>query len=41
MEYEKMRIREFIAAYWSNFESFCESNGDDPEEIEKAVADDE
>lgn len=41
MEYEKMRLREFLSANWSLFESFCKENGDYPEEIEKAVADDE
>lgn len=41
MEYEKMRIREFLAENWSLFESFCEGNGDDPEQIEQVVSDDE
>lgn len=34
-----MRIAEFIAENWALFESFCESRGDNPQEIEKAVTD--
>lgn len=41
MEYEKMRIREFLAENWTLFESFCTNNGDVAEEIEQAVSDDE
>lgn len=41
MEYEKMRIREFLAEHWAEFESFCKTNGDDADQIELAVADDE
>lgn len=36
-----MRLREFLAANWAAFQSFCEEQGDDPEEIEKCVADGE
>ncbi|AVO22962.1 hypothetical protein HWB57_gp125 [Erwinia phage vB_EamM-Bue1] len=39
MEYELMRVREFLAANWSMFESFCESNGDNAEEIDKTLED--
>lgn len=41
MEYEKMRVREFLDANWAMFEAFCEENGDDAEEISKVVSDDE
>lgn len=39
MEYELMRVREFIAVNWSLFESFCESNGDSAEKIDEVLED--
>ena len=33
MEYELMRVNEFLAENWSQWEAFCEQNGDDPQEI--------
>lgn len=41
MEYENMRIAEFLADHWSLFESFCESNGDVADDIYKAVSDED
>ncbi len=41
MEYENMRIAEFLAENWSKFVSFCEQHGDDPDEIYKAVSDED
>lgn len=41
MEYEKMRIREFLAEHWAEFQQFCNTNGDDADLIELAVSDDE
>lgn len=41
MEYENMRIAEFLAEHWSKFVSFCELHGDDPDEIYKAVSDED
>lgn len=37
MEYELMRIAEFLGENWSKWESFCENNGDDPDEIYKEI----
>lgn len=37
MEYELMRLREFIEANWALFEAFCAENGDDAEEIDQAI----
>lgn len=37
MEYELMRVRDFLAANWALFESFCESNGDNAEQIDKVL----
>ncbi|WP_257785775.1 hypothetical protein [Pantoea agglomerans] len=37
MEYELMRVREFLEANWSLFESFCEENGDNAEEIDQVL----
>lgn len=33
MEYELMRAIEFIGAKWAEFESFCEENGDNADDI--------
>lgn len=40
MEYELMRVREFLSANWALWESFCEENGDDPQEIDESLSDD-
>lgn len=39
MEYELERVAEFLVSHWSLFESFCEQNGDDAEEIIKVLED--
>lgn len=33
MEYENMRVVEFLSENWSLWEKFCEQNGDDAQEI--------
>ncbi|MCR9028379.1 hypothetical protein NXA99_07505 [Citrobacter amalonaticus] len=33
MEYELMRVREFLSENWSAWEAQCDQNGDDPQEI--------
>ncbi len=33
MEYELMRVIDFISAKWAEFEAFCEDNGDNPDDI--------
>ncbi|MEI7177089.1 hypothetical protein [Pectobacterium carotovorum] len=37
MEYELMRIVEFLSENWSKWESFCENNGDDPQQIYEEI----
>lgn len=37
MEYELMRVVEFLSENWSKWESFCEQNGDDADEIFKEI----
>lgn len=39
MEYELMRVTEFLSANWSLFEAFCAEHGDDAEEISKTLED--
>lgn len=41
MEYELMRIAEFLSENWSKWESFCEKNGDDPQEIYEEIGGEE
>lgn len=38
MEYENMRIAEFLAENWQQFVYFCEERGDDADDIYKAVS---
>lgn len=33
MEYELMRVIDFISAKWAEFEAFCEDNGDNADDI--------
>lgn len=33
MEYELMRVNEFLAENWSLWDAFCEQHGDDAQEI--------
>ncbi|EFB5434359.1 hypothetical protein DLF71_24790 [Escherichia coli O157] len=33
MEYELMRVIDFISAKWAELEAFCEDNGDNPDDI--------
>lgn len=37
MEYELMRVAEFLAENWSKWESFCENHGDNPQEIYEEI----
>ena len=37
VEYELMRIQEFLSENWSKFESFCDQHGDDAQEIYKQI----
>lgn len=37
MEYELMRVVEFLSENWSKWESFCEQNGDDADEIFREI----
>lgn len=37
MEYELMRLAEFISDNWSMWESFCEQHGDNAQEIYKQI----
>lgn len=37
MEYELMRVIGFLSENWSQWESFCEQNGDDADEIFKEI----
>ena len=38
MEYENSRIAEFLSEHWGLFQEFCSENGDDPDEVYKAVS---
>lgn len=40
MDYEMMRLAEFLDENWERFAAFCEMNNDDPEEIRAAVGED-
>lgn len=33
MEYELMRVREFIESNWALWEAQCAENGDDPDQL--------
>ncbi|AWZ96677.1 hypothetical protein CSB67_2515 [Enterobacter hormaechei] len=37
MEYELMRLAEFISENWSQWESFCEQHGDNAQEIYEQI----
>ncbi|MEN4396013.1 hypothetical protein [Enterobacter cloacae] len=37
MDYELMRLAEFISENWSQWESFCEKNGDNAQEIYEQI----
>ncbi|HHS9149092.1 hypothetical protein ACUYGM_08955 [Enterobacter roggenkampii] len=37
MEYELMRLAEFISENWSKWESFCEQHGDNAQEIYEQI----
>lgn len=41
MEYELMRIAEFLSENWSKWESFCENNGDNAQEIYEEIGGEE
>lgn len=41
MEYELMRLTEFLSENWSKWESFCEQHGDDAQEIYEVIGGEE
>lgn len=41
MEYELMRVREFISENWAAWQSQCDHNGDDADELYEALGSEE